>query len=159
MKLLPTLVSSAALLAGLAALPGAGDDPPPTPAPGDTEEERREVPLGFEVSAEILRLRAQAIDPDLEHAQPALDRLAEIALDRVTVEVLMALGRSRHQERMDAAGEALVRIAERAHEDGFDELAGSIGETLYLSSVKSEVRSRAYPLFMLLDSERARRHR
>jgi len=52
-----------------------------------------------------------------------------------------------------------VRIAERAAQAGFPALAGGIGEDLFLSSMPADVRARAYPLFMLLDTESARRHR
>lgn len=117
------------------------------------------VPLGLRVPASILLLRAQALDGELEHARPALEQLGRDALDRVTVELLLALARGRDAERRQAAGLALVAIGERAAEAGHRELAGRIGEALYLSSQPAEVRSRAHSLFMLLDTERARRHR
>ena len=80
-------------------------------------------------------------------------------MDRVTVELLMAVTRGRSQERRDVAAEALVTIGERAAKAGNSEFAGKLGESIYLSSCANEVRMRAHTLFMLLDTENARRHR
>lgn len=132
--------------------------PAPAPAPAPTPADEP-APAGFDVPGAILLLRAQALDTDPKYAAKAMARLAEESLDRVTVELLLAVARGRDEVRRAAAAEALVTIGERAAAARHRRLAGRIGEHLYLSALPAAVRERAYPLFMLLDNESSRRHR
>ena len=114
---------------------------------------------GFEAPTEIVLLRAKMLEVDAETSAAAMQRLGRVAMDRVTAEMLKSITRTSDEERRFAAGRALVEIGERAARLGHREFAGTIGESLYLSAQADDVRDKAYRLFMLLDTERAERHR
>lgn len=122
-------------------------------------QEQAKLNDGFSVKAEIIVLRAQSLELDRDRSLDALARLGDIAMDRVTVELLKSVARTPDEGRRHAAAAAMLSIGERAKDEGFREFAGSIGEDIYLSSHAVELRRRAHALFMLLDTERARRHR
>lgn len=124
-----------------------------------TARDRERAPDGFSVSARIIGLRTRALNRRGEQRNTAIRALGRSAIDRVSAEILKGLVRTSDSAQRASAAAAIIHMGERLRDLGFSRLAGELGEHIYLSSYAVDLRGRAYALFMLLDTERAARHR